>query len=134
MVHWIQARLAWEHPREWGVLDEVREQVITVRFPDRISRYRHHQVQAVLDVASVGSPVLVSERYGMLSIPSDHGSLWGFCIAEADEPWRACSVAPRAPVSYCELVDRLEDRGGFSIPAALLPSNDDVPKGIHDGT
>ena len=99
MVHWIQARLAWEHPREWGVLEEAQEQVITVRFPDRISRYRHHQVQAVLDVASTGSPVLVSEGYGMLDIPSDHGSLWGFCIADADEPWRACSVAPLGPVS-----------------------------------
>jgi hypothetical protein len=126
MVHWIQARLAWEHPREWGVLDEVQERVITVRFSDRIARYRNHQVEALLDVAEHGSSVLVSARYGTLSVPSDHGSLWCFCIADADEPWRACSVAPEGPVSYEDLVDRLEDRGGFSIPGALLPLSDDA--------
>jgi len=126
MVHWIQARLAWEHPREWGVLDEVQERVITVRFSDRIARYRNHQVEALLDVGEHGSSVLVSARYGTLSVPSDHGSLWCFCIADADEPWRACSVGPEGPVSYGDLVDRLEDRGGFSIPGALLPLSDDA--------
>jgi hypothetical protein len=133
MVHWIQARLAWEHPREWGVLDEVQERVITVRFSDRIARYRNHQVEALLDVAERGSSVLVSARYGTLSVPSDHGSLWCFCIADAHAPWRACSVAPLGPVSYEDLVNRLEDRGGFSISAALLPSTDDGPKGVDDG-
>jgi hypothetical protein len=121
MVHWIQARLSWEHPREWGVLAAVRGQVITVRFSDRVARYRNHQVEAVTDVAEPGSPALVSERYGTLSVPSDDGSLWCFCIADADEPWRACSVAPRDPVSHEDLIGRLEDRGGFSIPGALLP-------------
>jgi hypothetical protein len=133
MVHWIQARLAWEHPREWGVLEEVQEQVITVRVSDRIARYRNHQVEALLDVAEHGSSVLVSARYGTLSVPSDHGSLWCFCIADADEPWRACSVAPVGPVSYEDLVDRLEDRGGFSIPGALLPLSDGMPKGVDEG-
>ena len=126
MVHWIQARLAWEHPREWAVLEGVQGQVITVRFSDRIARYRNHQVEALLDVAERGSSVLVSARYGTLSVPSDHGSLWCFCIADADEPWRACSVAPMGPVSCQDLIDRLEDRGGFSIPGALLPLSDDA--------
>ena len=81
MVHWIQARLSWEHPREWAVLDAVLGQVMTVRFSDRVARYRNHQVEAVLDVAEPGSPVLVSERYGTLSVPSSDGSLWCFCIA-----------------------------------------------------
>ena len=86
----------------------------------------------MLDVADIGSPVLVSEGYGMLSIPSDHGSLWGFCIADADQPSRECSVAPEGPVSYEALVDRLEDRGGFSIPGALLPLSHDIPEGLDD--
>jgi hypothetical protein len=133
MVHWIQAKLSWEHPREWGVLEEVQGQVITVCFSDRMARYRNHRVEAVLDVAQPGSPVLVSERYGVLGVPSGHGSLRCFCIADADRPWRLCSVASSAPASYGDLVDRLEDRGGFSIPAALLPSSDDVPKGVDDG-
>ena len=128
MVHWIQAKLSWEHPRAWGVLEEVQGQVITVRFSDRSARYRNHQVEALLDVAERGTRVLVSTRYGTLGVPSDHGSLWCFCIADADDPWRACSVAPRDPVSYQDLVDRLEDRGGFSVPAALLASSDDGPK------
>jgi hypothetical protein len=132
MVHWIQARLAWEHPREWGVLEGVQGQIITVRFSDRIARYRNHQVEAVLDVAEDGSSVLVSTRYGTLNVPSDHGSLWCFCIADADEPWRACSIAPMGPVSHQDLVDRLEDRGGFSIPGPLLPSSDDSPKGVDN--
>lgn len=126
MVHWIRAWLAWEHPRESAVLEEVQEQVITVRFSDRIARYRSHQVEAVLDVAEHGSSVLVSARYGILGVPSGHGSLRCFCIADADEPWRACSVVPVGPVSYEDLVDRLEDRGGFSIPGALLPLSDDA--------
>jgi len=133
MVHWIQAKLSWERPREWGVLEEVQGQVITVRFSDRIFRYRSHQVEAVLDVAEPGSSVSVSARYGILGVPSGHGSLRCFCIADADEPWRACSVAPVGPVSYEDLVDRLEDRGGFSVPAALLLLSDGIPKGVDDG-
>ena len=125
MVHWIQARLSWEHPREWGVLDAVQGQVITVRFSDRVARYRNHEVAALLDIAEPGTSVLVSERYGTLEIPMGHGTFRCFCIARADEPWRQCSVAPRDPVSYQDLVTRLEDRGGFSIPSALLPSSDD---------
>jgi hypothetical protein len=119
-VHWIQARLSWEHPREWGVLEEVREQVVTVRFSDRFARYRNHEVEALLDVAPPGTSVLVSVRYGTLGVPSDHGSLWCFCIADAAEPWRECSVAPHGPVSIDDLVERMEDRGGFSIAGTLL--------------
>jgi len=126
MVHWIQARLAWEHPREWAVLEGVQQQLITVRFSDRIARYRNHQVEALLDVAEPGSSVLVSVRYGTLSAPTGRGTFGCFCIADADEPWRACSVAPTDPVSYQDLIDRLEDRGGFSIPGALLPLGDDA--------
>ena len=128
MVHWIQAKLSWEHPRAWGVLEEVQGQVITVRFSDRIARYRNHQVEALLELAERGTRVLVSTRYGTLGVPTDPGSLRVFCIAAADEPWRACSVAPLGPVSHGELVDRLKDRGGFSIPAALLASSDDGPR------
>ena len=128
-VHFIQARLSWEHPREWGVLEGVRAQVITVRFPDRVARYRNHEVEALLDIAEPGSSVLVSERYGTLGAPTGGGSLGCFCIADADESWRACSVAPGDPVSYQDLVDRLEDRGGFLVPGALLPSSDDGPRG-----
>jgi hypothetical protein len=120
MVHYIQARLAWEHPREWAVLEGVHEQVITVRFSDRSARYRNHEVEALLDIAEPGTSVLVSERYGTLSVPTGRGTLGCFCIADADEPWRGCSVAPWDPVSHEDLIDRLEDRGGFSISGALL--------------
>jgi len=133
MVHWIQARLAWEHPREWAVLEAVQGQVITVRLSDRMARYRNHELEALLDIAALGSPVLVSERYGTLGVPTDPGSLRVFCVADADGPWRTCSVAPRDPVSYQDLVDRLEDRGGFSIPGALLPLSDDAPEGVGEG-
>ena len=121
MVHYIQARLAWEHPREWAVFEAVRDQVITVRFTSRSARYRNHEVEAFLDIAEPGSSVLVSESYGTLSVPTGHGTLRCFCVADADEPWRECSVAPWEPVSHEDLIDRLEDRGGFSIPGALLP-------------
>jgi len=123
-VHCIQARLAWEHPREWAVLEGVQEQVITVRFPDRVARYRNHELEALLDIAGHGSSVLVSERYGVLSVPTGRGTLRCFCVADADEPWRACSVAAKDPVSHHDLIDRLEDRGGFTIPGALLPFED----------
>jgi hypothetical protein len=110
----------------------VQDQVITVRFADRTARYRNHEVAAFLDVAEPGSSVLVSERYGTLSVPTDHGTYRCFCIARADEPWRACSVAPKDPASYRDLIDRLEDRGGFLIPGALLPSIDTGPVGADD--
>jgi hypothetical protein len=132
-VHWIQARLAWEHPREWAVLEAVQGRVITVRFSDRMARYRNHDPEALLDIAGHGSSVLVSERYGTLSAPTGRGTFGCFCIADADEPWRACSVAPMGPVSHQDLVDRLEDRGGFSIPGALLPSIDAGLDGVGDG-
>jgi len=114
------------------VLEGVREQVITVRFSHRMARYRNHHLEALLDVAGHGSPVLVSERYGTLSVPTGRGTFGCFCIADAEEPWRPCSVEPMGAVSHQDLVDRLEDRGGFSIPGALLPLSDDAPKGVGD--
>jgi len=120
MVHWIQARLVCEHPRESGVLERVRGRVITVRFPDRVTRYRNHRAEAVLDVAHPGSLVTVSERYGLLGIPLENGDVRWFCIVNADKLWRPCSVAPTGPVSFEDLAARVKDRGGFSIPGALL--------------
>jgi hypothetical protein len=124
MVHWIQARRASEHPHTWGVLDGVSGQVITVRFLDRVVRYRNHQAVAVLDVAQAGAKVHVSERYGLLGIPLENRDVGLFCIVDADEPWRPCSVAPAGPVSFEDLADRVNDRGGFSVPAAFLPGMD----------
>src|SRR5258708_26678612 len=112
MVHWIQFRRATEHPHTWGVFEEVRGPVITVRFLDRVARYRNHHVEAVVEVAQLGTKVRVSEGYGLLGIPLPNGDVGCFCIVDAEEPWTACSVAP--PIrSFEDLVDRLEDRGGF---------------------
>jgi hypothetical protein len=120
-VHWIQARQSSKPPHSWGILDDVSGQVITVRFLDRVVRYRNHHAEAVLEVAQEGGRVRVSEDCGLLGIPLKKapGDVACFCIVDADEPWRPCSVDP--PVSSLDgLVDRMEDRGGFSIPGALL--------------
>jgi hypothetical protein len=125
LFHWIQARKAGEHPHTWGVLDEVNGQVITVSFLDRVERYRNHDVEAFREVAEVGAKVRISERYGLLGIPLENGNVSCFSIVDADEPWRPCSAAP--PVgSIDDLVDRIEDRGGFSIPGALLAGLDET--------
>jgi hypothetical protein len=120
MVHWIQQRKASELPRTWGVLEGVSGQVITVRFLDRVARYRNHRADAVLDDAQVGAKVRVSERYGLLSIPLENGDSQSLCVADAAEPWRPCSVAPSDPASFEDLIERGVDRGGFVIPGALL--------------
>jgi hypothetical protein len=84
-------------------------------------RYRNHHAEAVLEVAKEGARVRVSEDCGLLGIPLKNapGTVACFCIVDADEPWRPCSVAPPAR-SLDDLVDRIEDRGGFSIPGPLV--------------
>ncbi len=125
MVHWIQARLASEHPRAWGKLDGVDGEVITVRFWDRVARYRNHHAEAVLASFPAGTKVHVSERYGLLGVPLPNGNERLLCIMDADKPWRPCSVAPSPPESLEDLVDQVRDRGGFSIPASFLPTIED---------
>ena len=131
MVHWIQAKLAHEEPREAGVLEGVRGRVVTVRFPDRVARYRNHQTASLLDVARTGTPVDVSERYGLLRVPLDDGCFGCFCIADADESWRPCSVAPPGPLTIDDLVTRMEDRGGFTVSAALLEGIGEAESGTE---
>jgi hypothetical protein len=120
-VHWIQARQSSKPPHSWGVLDEVSGQVITVRFLDRVVRYRNHHTEGVLEVAQEGARVRVSEDCGLLGIPLKNapGHVACFCIVDADEPWRPCGVAPSVR-SLDDLLDRIEDRGGFGIPGGLL--------------
>jgi hypothetical protein len=92
-----------------------------VRFLDRVVRYRNHHAEAVLEVAQKGVRARVSEDYSLLGIRLKNAprEVACVCIVDADEPWRPCSVAP--PVrSLDDLVDRMEDRGGFCIPGALL--------------
>jgi hypothetical protein len=125
LVHLIQARRASEHPRTRGVLEEVSGQVIRVRFRDRVARYRSHDADTVLEDSNVGAKVNVCERYGLLWVPLGSRNVHCFCVADAEEPWRPCSVAP--PVSsFDDLAERMVDRGGFSIPGALLPGIDET--------
>ena len=96
-----------------------------VRFLDRVLRYRNHHAEALPELAQVGVKVRVNERYGLLGIPLENGDVSLFCVADADEPWRPCSIAP--PVrSVHDLVDRMEERGGFSLPGALLLGIDET--------
>jgi hypothetical protein len=120
LVHWIQAKKASGHPCTWGVLEDVREQVITVRFLDRVAHYRNHRADSVIEAARVGARVEVCERYGLLGIPLDNDETQLVCIADAARPWRQCSVASADPASLDELTQRMTDRGGFVVPAALL--------------
>jgi hypothetical protein len=121
-VHWIQARLAREEPHKWGELEAFEERLITIRFRAGIARYQNHQAEAVLNVAQLGAKVEVSERYGLLGIPLENGHIRLFCIAEANSPWRPCSVAHEGPVSFEDLANRLNERGGFSVAGPVITS------------
>lgn len=114
-VHWIQARMASTERHSWGRLVAVDDDVITVAYLDGVDRYRNHRVEALLDVAATGNKVAVCKRYGMLRVDVDGLANMGFCIADADDPWRPCSEAPRGQISFEDLAVRVNGRGGFTV-------------------
>jgi hypothetical protein len=94
--------------------------VITVAFVDKVGRYRNHRADQILQVAQVGEQVRVFEGYGLLGVAIDHFVSQSFCIADADKPWRLCSIAPLISATPESLAERLESRGGFTVPGELL--------------
>ena len=120
-VHWIQSKKAWETTPRTGRLVEINGGIITVEYLDKIGRDRNHRAEDVLEVAHPGSKVRVFERFGLLGV--DHGALTRmFCIAEADKPWTPCSTEPMTSVTPEALAERLQERGGFSVPGNLITS------------
>ena len=120
MAHWIQARKASDGPASWGKLVEVYEGWITVSYLDRTAQYRNHDADAVSEIAEPGAKVRVSERFRMLGVDlADHTSR-GFCIALEKDQWRPCSYEPLTEVTSEALAERLESRGGFSVPGQSL--------------
>lgn len=118
-VHWIQARRASIERHSWGRLVAVDDDVITVAYLDGIGRYRNHLAGKLLDVAAPGTKVAVCQRYRILRVDAEHRTDMCFCLADADDPWRPCSEAPRGPISFEDIADRLRDRGGFTVSGQL---------------
>lgn len=121
LVHFIQARKAWESddPVRWGRFEGVDDGCLVVRFLDGTGRYRIHRPSEVARVAAHGDKVRVSERWRIASISRRFEQLSAVCIALPDDPWRPCSLAPDEPDSFEDLADRLTDRGGFLVPGRL---------------
>jgi len=118
LVHYIQAKRAalGDDPVSWGRLDRVDSNgVITVEFLDRVERYWNHRPEEIQRVAQQGDKVRIARRWGLLSVHRRFDKLITVCVADADAPWRACSVADD-PRSLDELSERLLDRGGFIVP------------------
>jgi hypothetical protein len=94
--------------------------VITVAFVDKVGRFRNHQADQILQVAQPGEQVRVFEGYGILGVAIDHFVSQSFCLADADKPWRPCSIDRLTSVTPESLAERLVSRGGFTVPGELL--------------
>lgn len=92
----------------------------TVKYLDRIGRYRNHTATDVANVASPGDKVAVCEPYGILRFDVDLRTSKCFSVANADGPWTPCSCEPMSFATPDDLANRLEGRGGFSIPGKAL--------------
>ena len=118
LVHYIQAKQAalGDQPVSWGRLDHVDgDGVITVEFLDRVEQFWNHRPEEIHRVAQRGDKVRIARSWGLLSVHRRFDKLITVCVADADAPWRACSVADD-PRSLDELSERLLDRGGFIVP------------------
>ncbi len=95
---------------------EVSEGWITVSYLDRTARYRHHDLIAVAEIAEPSAKVRVCERYRLLNVQLSNQVSKGFCIALESDEWTPCSYEPLVDVTPEALAERLETRGGFSVP------------------
>ena len=100
---------------KWGRLVGVDDDVITVAYLDGVGRYRNHQAGNLLNVAGPGTKVAVSEHYRILRVDVEQRTSKCFCIADTEDPWTPCSEAPRGPISFEDVADRVRDRGGFTV-------------------
>ena len=116
LAHWIQARKAYDGPASWGKVAEVNGGWITVSCLDRTARYRTHDLANVAEIAERGAKVRVSERYRLLNVQLSNHVSRGFCVALESDEWTTCSYELLADVTPESLADRLESRGGFSVP------------------
>ena len=119
-VHWIQSKKASEATPRYGTLTGVADGVVTVRYLDKVGRYRNHDAASILEVAQPGTTVRVFEGHGLLGVDVDHYRYRCFCIVDAERPWTPCSYEPMAATSPEALAERLTLRGGFSVPGRLV--------------
>ena len=69
-----------------------------------------HYVMLPNQVRRSTSPSVIVAR-----VPLDHWHFKCFCIADAEDPWKPCSEAPKGPISFEDLAERASDRGGFTV-------------------
>lgn len=114
--HWIQARKGAGDRASYGRLVEINDGAITVAYLDRTALYRNHDTRPLERVAPIGTKVRVSERYYLLGVDLPDHTCKVFSIALDDAQWTPCSYLPLTDVTPEALAERLETRGGFSVP------------------
>jgi hypothetical protein len=126
LIHWTQATRSAGMAHVGGTLEAVENGVITVAFDNRIAQYRNHAAETLLEVAALGDEVTVCEAYSILRFAISHFQRRCFSIISADEPWTPCSYQPRFPATPEGLAQRLNTRGGFSVPGHQLTGGSDA--------
>ena len=129
-VHWIQAKKSSEVTPSTGTLVDVADGVISVEYLDRLAHYRHHRVERVLKVTKRGAKVRVCERYRILAVDLEQRRVKLFCIALDKDKWRPCSFEPLTSATPEALAERLNFRGGFSVPGHQVEA--DLARDDHD--
>jgi hypothetical protein len=122
LVHWVQAKKASEHRFSWGRLEGIGEAVVTVRYLDRVGRYRTHDTAELGFYATLGDKISVCEPYGVLRYDIDERRTLLLGVADAAAAWEPCRYEPLERITPDTLAERIRTHGGFSVPAhALLP-------------
>lgn len=129
-VHWIPALRSSEVIPSIGTLVEVADGEITVEYLEGLARYRNHRAERLLKVAKLGTRIKVCERYRILGVDLKEGRVKLFCIALDDDEWRSCSFEPLTSATPEALAERLNTRGGFSVPSHQAMA--DLGRGDHD--
>ena len=133
LVHWVQANKAVEHKFSWGRLEGIDEAVVTVRYLDRVGRYRSHDTAELVFYSALGDKVGVCEPYGVLRY--DHGNRRTLLVGVTDTaaPWVPCRYQPLEQITPDTLAQRIRNQTECSVPVHTPAPHERFDHAAGDG-
>jgi hypothetical protein len=133
LVHWVQAKKAAEHKFRWGRLEGIDDSVVTIRFLDRVGRYRTHDTAELAFYAAPDDKISVCEPYGVLRLDLDDRRTLLVGVSDVAAKWVPCRYEPLEDVTPDTLAERIRTQGGFSVPAHGLPTFERLEHAAGEG-
>jgi hypothetical protein len=133
LVHGVQAKKAAQHKFSWGRLEGIDEAVVTIRYLDRVGRYRSHDTAELVFYSALGDKIGVCEPYGVLRYDIDNRRTLLVGVTDTAAPWVPCRYQPLEQITPDTLAQRIRTQGGFSVPAHAHPPLERFEPAAGDG-